>query len=69
MNNFIKDMIYYINGINIFRMFICFILGTLAALIIAVFIRMIYDAKEFTEKVVNMLLKDFKSNKNQISKN
>ena len=69
MNDFIKDMIYYINGINILNIFIYFSLAALSILISVTVIRLIYDAKEFTETTVNIVLKDFKSIKNQRSKN
>ena len=69
MNDFIKDMIYYINGINILNIFIYFSLAALSILISVTVIRLIYDAKEFTENIVNIVLKDFKSIKNQRSKN
>ena len=68
MNDFIKDMIYYINGINILNIFIYFSLAALSILIKVTVIRLIYDAKEFTENTVNIVLKDFKSIKNQRSK-
>ena len=69
MNDFIKDIIYYINGINILNIFIYFSLAALSILISVTVIRLIYDAKEFTENIVNIVLKDFKSIKNQRSKN
>lgn len=69
MNDFIKDMIYYINGINILSIFIYFSLAALSILISVTVIRLIYDAKKFTEDTVNIVLKDFKSIKNQRSKN
>ena len=69
MNDFIKDMIYYINGINILNIFIYFSLAALSILISVTVIRLIYDVKEFTETTVNIVLKDFKSIKNQRSKN
>jgi len=69
MNDFIKDMIYYINGINILNIFIYFSLAALSMLISVTVIRLIYDVKEFTETIINVVLKDFKSIKNQRSKN
>ena len=69
MNDFIKDMIYYINGINILNIFIYFSLAALSILISVTVISLIYDVKEFTETAVNIVLKDFKSIKNQRSKN
>lgn len=69
MNDFIKDIIYYINGINILNIFIYFSLAALSILISVTVIRLIYDVKEFTETIVNIVLKDFKSIKNQRSKN
>ena len=69
MNDFIKDIIYYINGINILNIFIYFSLAALSILISVTVIRLIYDAKEITENIVNIVLKDFKSIKNQRSKN
>ena len=69
MNDFIKDMIYCINGINILNIFIYFSLAALSILISVTVIRLIYDVKEFTETTVNIVLKDFKSIKNQRSKN
>lgn len=69
MNDFIKDIIYYINGINILNTFIYFSLAVLSILISVTVIRLIYDVKEFTETTVNIVLKDFKSIKNQRSKN
>lgn len=69
MNDFIKDIIYYINGINILNIFIYFSLAALSISISVTVIRLIYDVKEFIETTVNIVLKDFKSIKNQRSKN
>ena len=69
MNDFIKDIIYYINGINILNIFVYFSLAALSILISVTVIRLIYDVKEFTETTVNIVLEDFKSIKNQRSKN
>lgn len=60
---------YYINGINILNIFIYFSLAALSILISVTVISLIYDVKEFTETAVNIVLKDFKSIKNQRSKN
>ena len=68
MNEFIKDVSFYTNNVDVFRIIMFLALFALTILIITVVIRLFYDTKCFVDYIINNVLKDFKSNKNQRSR-